>query len=127
MRMLHLDFEYVTALVSRNKLLFGAMPALQDHGYPCGLRISLCTLHLSCSFDCLKCPSNGKLIAIPTNSATGATRDTGGWLALSRQGLSPCKVHQASLGALTISMCCRGARSVPEVRASISERTPCTG
>ena len=33
-------------------------------------------------------------------SATGATLDTGGWLDLTRQGLPPCKVHQASLGAL---------------------------
>jgi len=24
----------------------------------------------------------------------GATLDTGGWLALTRQGLSPCKIHQ---------------------------------
>ena len=29
--------------------IFGAIPALQDHGNPCGLRISLCTLHLFCS------------------------------------------------------------------------------
>ena len=29
--------------------IFGAMPALQDHGNPCGLRTSLCTLHLFCS------------------------------------------------------------------------------
>jgi hypothetical protein len=32
-----------------------------------------------------------------------ATLDTGGWLTLTRQGLSPCKMHQASLGALTSS------------------------
>jgi hypothetical protein len=36
-----------------------------------------------------------------TRSATNATLDTGGWLDLTRQGLSPCKMHQASLGALT--------------------------
>ncbi|MCD4811320.1 transposase, partial [bacterium] len=29
-----------------------------------------------------------------------ATLDTGGWLNLTRQGLAPCKKHQASLGAL---------------------------
>jgi len=29
----------------------------------------------------------------------GATLDTGGWLVLARQGLSPCKMHQALLGA----------------------------
>ena len=36
--------------------IFGAMPALQDHGNPCGLRTSLCTLHLFCSLDCLAEP-----------------------------------------------------------------------
>jgi hypothetical protein len=35
------------------------------------------------------------------HSTTGARLDTGGWLNLTRQGLSPCKVHQAALGALT--------------------------
>ena len=35
------------------------------------------------------------------SSAVGATLDTGRWLILSRQGLSPYKMHQASLGALT--------------------------
>jgi len=39
-----------------------------------------------------------------TDSATDATLDTGGWLTLSRQGLAPCKMHQASLGALTASI-----------------------
>ena len=34
-------------------------------------------------------------------SAVGATLDTGDWLGLTRQGLSPCKMHQALLGALT--------------------------
>ena len=29
----------------------------------------------------------------------GATLDTGGWLTLARPGLSPGKMHQASLGA----------------------------
>ena len=47
------------------------------------------------------------------SSATGATLDTGGWLTLSRQGLSPCKMHQASLGALTTKLTCwRGSGSV---------------
>ena len=36
------------------------------------------------------------------DSATGARLDTGGWLTLTRQGLSPCKTHQASLGAITL-------------------------
>jgi tetratricopeptide (TPR) repeat protein len=47
-------------------------------------------------------PSRRESSLRSSNSATGATLDTGGWLALTRQGLSPCKVHQASLGALTI-------------------------
>ena len=34
-------------------------------------------------------------------SATGATLDAGGGSDLTGQGLSPCKVHQASLGAPT--------------------------
>ncbi len=64
------------------------MSTFREHGFPYGLHDSLCTLHLFCS---------------PTlpGSATGATLATGGWLALTRQGLSPCKTHQASLGTLT--------------------------
>ena len=36
-----------------------------------------------------------------SGSAVGATLDTGGWLALSRPGLSPGKMRQAYLGAIT--------------------------
>jgi len=39
-------------------------------------------------------------------SVTDATLDTGGWLTLTRQGLSPCKMHQASLGARTVKLRC---------------------
>jgi hypothetical protein len=53
-------------------------------------------------------------------SATGATLDTGGWLALSRQGLPPCKVHQASLGALTLS--CAAPPSRPQETARYLRR-----
>jgi len=35
------------------------------------------------------------------DSAMDARRDTGGWLALPRQGLAPCKRRQACLGAIT--------------------------
>src|SRR2546425_8334056 len=35
------------------------------------------------------------------DSALDARLDTGGWLALPRQGLSPCKRRQACLGAIT--------------------------
>ena len=44
------------------------------------------------------------------NSATGATLDTGGWLTLTRQGLTPCKMHQASLGAPTPRISCTKSR-----------------
>ena len=37
-------------------------------------------------------------------SARGATRDMGGWLALTQPGLSPGKKRQASLGALTVHL-----------------------
>ncbi len=45
-------------------------------------------------------PVTGKNSLSP-HSASSATLDTGGWLILTRQGLPPCKMHQASLGALT--------------------------
>ena len=57
-----------------------------SHGLPYGLHDSLCTLRLLCS------PGR-------PDSATDATLATDGWLDLIRQGLSPCKAHQASLGA----------------------------
>ena len=37
-------------------------------------------------------------------SAMDARLDTGGWLALTRQGLSPCKRRQACLGATTLRL-----------------------
>jgi hypothetical protein len=41
-------------------------------------------------------------------SAMDARRDTGEWLTLTRQGLSPCKRRQACLGAITPGFtCCR--------------------
>jgi hypothetical protein len=49
-------------------------------------------------------------------SATGATLDTGGWLNLTRQGLTPCKIRQALLGALTPSS---GAAGVTAAFAKI--------
>ncbi len=79
---------YVKTLADLN-LHFEAVPTLRVCGYPYGLQDSLCTLRLSCSQDF-------------THSATDATLDTGGWLNLTGQGLPPCKVHQALLGALTI-------------------------
>ena len=65
------------------------------HGSPYGLQDTLSTLRPSCS-PCLH------------GSAMDARLDTGGWLALTRQGLSPCKRCQAFLGAITLALtCCR--------------------
>ena len=85
-RMLHSGFGYVKTLANLN-FHFEAVPTLRVYGYPYGLQDSLCTLRLDCSQDF-------------TRSASDATLDTGGWLNLTGQGLAPCKVHQASLGAL---------------------------
>ena len=60
-------------------IFIGAIPALQDHDNPYGLHDSLCTLHLFCSFDVVLTTEKPTLIS---NSATGATLDTGGWLNL---------------------------------------------
>jgi hypothetical protein len=57
--------------------------------HPCGLQASLSTLRPSCS-PCFH------------GSAMDARLATGGWLALPRQGLSPCKRRQALLGAITL-------------------------
>jgi len=47
----------------------------------------------------------------------GATLDMGGWLALTQQGLAPCKMHQASLGALTSQI--TGGKKQSEERAAL--------
>ena len=85
-------------------------------GSPYGLQDSLCTLRVSCSdIRCLswwivgradsQCPFS--IWVIPTRfpgraSAIHATLDTGDWLGLTRRGLAPRKMRQASLGALTL-------------------------
>jgi hypothetical protein len=40
----------------------------------------------------------------PGDSATDARLDMGGWLALTRRGLSPRKKHRAFLGAITFKL-----------------------
>jgi hypothetical protein len=68
----------------------------RGRGSPYGLQDSLPTLNPSCSLYCY-------------NSAMGPRLDMGGWLTLtekhycspSQQGLSPCKMHRALLGAIT--------------------------
>jgi len=89
-RMLHFGFGDVKTLANLN-FHFEAVPTLRVYGYPYGLQDSLCTLHLDCS-------------QYFNHSASDATLDTGGWLDLTGQGLAPCKVHQASLGALTFAV-----------------------
>ena len=44
----------------------------------------------------------GSLPTITALSARGATRDTGGWLALTRPGLAPGQKRRALLGALVV-------------------------
>src|SRR5215468_288657 len=64
-------------------------------GHPYGLQDTLSTLRPSCS-------------PCPHGSAMDARLATGGGLALTRQGLSPCKRCQAFLGARTLALtCCR--------------------
>jgi hypothetical protein len=91
LRFLYVGFVDVKTLADCDNRLSRLYQHLGEHSLPCGLQDSLRTLHLFCSLRTIR------------NSATGATLDTGGWLTLSRQGLAPCKMHQASLGALTFA------------------------
>ena len=54
-----------------------------------------------------------------SGSAVGATLDTGGWLALPRSGLSPDKMRQAYLGAVTIR--------ITRARRTFARRRGCGG
>ena len=45
------------------------------------------------------CLRFARLVRRSFGSATDARLDTGGWLTLTRQGLSPCKMRRALLGA----------------------------
>jgi len=85
---------YVKTLVDLN-WHFEAVPALRR-----------CERPTACAILCVRFTHFVRLwksFFSKTNfgSAMGATLDTGGWLTLTRQGLSPCKMHQASLGALS--------------------------
>ena len=67
-----------------------AVPALQGTRLP--LRPTGCSVYASSIlFARVETP----------DSAMDARLDTGGWLVLTRQGLSPCKRRQAYLGAIT--------------------------
>ena len=87
--MLHVGFGHVKTLAIRNKLI-SKLYQLSGHTVaPAAYRI-LCVRFTSFvrQHD-------------TSGSAVGATLDTGGWLALSRPGLSPGKMRQAYLGAIT--------------------------
>jgi hypothetical protein len=80
---------------SANQAYLEAVPAQKASAVsPTAYRI------LCLRFACLVRPS--------LDSATDARLDTGGWLALPRQGLSPRKKYRAFLGAITSKL--RGAR-----------------
>src|ERR1700675_4277596 len=94
--MFHVGFGHVETLAIRNKLI-SKLCQLSGHAVaPAAYRI-LCVRFTSF----VRQPDT-------SGSAVGATLDTGGWLALSRPGLSPGKMRQAYLGAITKKL--RGAR-----------------
>jgi hypothetical protein len=87
-------------------------------GLPYGLHGSLCTLQTFRSVRRRRLSSYGS-----------ATLGTGGWLDLTRQGLTPCKKRQACLGAHAMSMSGGTAlfavsvRSIDWVRRSFHSRS----
>ena len=83
-RVLCVGFRGTETLAVRNGD-FEAVPTFRVRGDRYGLQDSLSTLRLPCSPG-LTAP----------DSAAGATLDTGGWLTLSRPGLSPSKMRQTS-------------------------------
>ncbi len=80
--------------------IFGAIPALQEHVLSVAYIILCLRFTLLVRLVEKKSFFSGKYSRSPI-SAQRARLDTGGWLDLTRQGLSPCKVLQASLVALT--------------------------
>jgi hypothetical protein len=85
-RMLRVGFVHVKTLAVRNNPISKLYQLFRTRGHPYGLQDSLSTLRLSCS---------------PCDSSTDARLDTGRWLSLARQGLSPRKIRQAFPGAIT--------------------------
>ena len=73
-------------------------------GLPCGPQDSLCTLRMHCSAIQYVAQSSHPLEGVAsiclTTSFAYATLNTGSWLGLTRQGLSPCKRCRAWPGAL---------------------------
>jgi len=89
---------YVKTLGIRNKLISKLYQHFRVREHPYGLQDSLCTL----------APLSVRSLR---RSATGPTLDTGGWLTLTRPGLSPGKRRRALLGATTSKL--TGAEGVP--------------
>jgi len=81
----------VKTLGVRNKRHFEAVPALQ------GTRLPLRPPGYAVDASPI-------LFTVFHGSAMSARLATGGWLALTRQGLSPCKRRQAYLDAITPGM-----------------------
>ena len=94
--MFHVGFGHVKTLAIRNKLI-SKLYQLSGHAVAPAAYSILCVRFTSFvrQHD-------------TSGSAVGATLDTGGWLALARPGLSPGKMRQAYLGAITIAI--SGAR-----------------
>jgi hypothetical protein len=85
-RMLRVGFVHVKTLAVRNNPISKLYQLFRTRGRPYGLQDSLSTLRLSRS---------------PFGSSTVARLDTGGWLTLTRRGLSPRKIRRAFPGAIT--------------------------
>ena len=99
---------------------YGAVSSFGECGLPCGLYGSLCTLQLVRS------------VAQP--SSPTATPGTGGWLGLTRPGLSPCKKRHVSLGARTstltgrrVKQSERQARAEPEHTGKVVHKAATLG
>lgn len=84
--MLRVGFVHVKTLAVRNNPISKLYQLFRTRGRPYGLQDSLSTLRLSRS---------------PSGSSTDARLDTGGWLTLTRRGLSPRKIRRAFPGAIT--------------------------
>src|SRR5262245_53101675 len=89
-------FGSVQTLGVRNKPLRSCTSTAGDANPPAAYRML-----------CLRCVH---LVHRSHGSAMDARLDTGGWLTLTRQGLSPCKRRQAFLGARTPGLSCCGKR-----------------
>jgi hypothetical protein len=91
---LHVDFQDVNTVVIR--LLCFLEAALIQTGALQGARSPL----RPTGFSVYACPAI-HFVRGAQSSAAGPTLDTGGWLALTRPGLSPGKRRRALLGVIT--------------------------